>query len=226
MTSALRYLLDWSEVWTPLIPLFFLLFRRSQPRYLKPVIVYLILAFLINLASDIIAEYKKYLPDWAQSNNPLYNLHSITLLICFAYFFKLLNKNSFNKFQLNLLILSILLLVFNFSFLEKITNPQHLSGNLFTIVSYTLLIFCMLYYLNWLKDDEDDLTYEPHFWVVTGLSIYVVINFFVFLFYVPMIKENPALADNIWNIHNIAYILFCIFITKAFYVFPRHQLAN
>jgi uncharacterized membrane protein YidH (DUF202 family) len=84
----------------------------------------------------------------------------------------------------------------------------------------------MQYYLKWLQDDEDDLTYEPHFWVVTGLSIYVVINFFVFLFYVPMIKENPVLADNIWNIHNIGYILLCTFITKAFYVSPRNQFAN
>jgi hypothetical protein len=226
MTLTLRYLLSWSEVWTPLIVLFFLFFRRSQPRYLKPVIVYLILALCINLASDIIADYKKFLPSWAQSNNPLYNLHSLTFFICFAYFFKLLNKDHFNKLQLTLLIVSFALLSFNFLFIEKITNPDHLSGNLFTIVSYSLLILCMLYYLNWLQDDEDDLTYEPHFWVVTGLSIYVVINFFVFLFYVPMIKEDPKLADNIWNIHNIAYILLCIFIIKAFYVSPGHQLAN
>jgi hypothetical protein len=41
---------------------------------------------------------------------------------------------------------------------------------------------------------------------------------------VPMINQNPALADNIWNVHNIAYILFCIFITKAFYASARHQL--
>jgi hypothetical protein len=53
----------------------------------------------------------------------------------------------------------------------------------------------------------------------------VVINFFVFLFYVPMIKQDLKMADNIWNVHNIANILLCIFITKAFYVSPRHQLA-
>ena len=55
------------------------------------------------------------------------------------------------------------------------------------------------------------------FWVVTGLSIYVVINFFVFLFYVPLLTENPDLADRMWSIHNLAYITMCIFIAKAFY---------
>jgi quinol-cytochrome oxidoreductase complex cytochrome b subunit len=47
--------------------------------------------------------------------------------------------------------------------------------------------------------------------------MYVVINFFVFLFYVPMIDHNLALAINIWNVHNVAYIIFCLFITRALY---------
>ncbi len=54
------------------------------------------------------------------------------------------------------------------------------------------------------------------FLVVTGLSIYVVFNFFVFLFYVPMITENPDLANNMWDVHNAAYIILCILTAKAF----------
>jgi hypothetical protein len=225
MVISLREMLNWSEVWAPLIPLFFLLFRSSQPRYLKPVIIYLICAFFTSLVSDVIADYKKYLPGWMQSNNPLYNVHSLIFFISFSYFFKLLDNSSYKRFESFLLLLSGLIILFNFSYLESFTNPDHISGNLFTMVSYVLLIFCMLYYLTWLKDDELIITSEPHFWVVTGLSIYVVINFFVFLFYVPMIKQDPKMADNIWNVHNIANILLCIFITKAFYVSPRHQLA-
>jgi hypothetical protein len=81
-----------------------------------------------------------------------------------------------------------------------------------------------LYYLAKLRDEDDDLSRGPDFWVATGLSIYVVVNFFVFLFYVPMIDQNSSLADNIWNVHNIAYIILCIFITKAFYEPARYQL--
>ncbi len=225
MAISLRYLLNWSEVWAPLIPLFFLLFRPPQPRYLKPVIIYLICAFSISLVSDVIADFKRYLPGWMQSNNPLYNVHSLIFFISFSFFFKMLDINSYKRFQFILSVLSVLIILFNFSLIESFTNPDHISGNLFTMVSYVLLIFCMLYYLTWLKDDELDITSEPHFWVVTGLSIYVVINFFVFLFYVPMIIQDPKMADNIWDVHNIANILLCIFITKAFYVSPRHQLA-
>ena len=80
----------------------------------------------------------------------------------------------------------------------------------------------MLYYLAELKD-ENDLFNSPHFWVVTGLSIYVVVNFFVFLFYGPMLNVDIHLAVNIWNVHNIAFIIFCFFIGKAFYGSVRHQ---
>ncbi|CAN5184168.1 hypothetical protein BH20BAC1_BH20BAC1_14220 [soil metagenome] len=59
------------------------------------------------------------------------------------------------------------------------------------------------------------------FWVVTGLSIYVVTNFFVFLFYTPMLNTNLNLAMKMWNVHNTAFILLCIFISKAIYAPAR-----
>ena len=71
----------------------------------------------------------------------------------------------------------------------------------------------MFYYLTKLRDEVDEIASGPDFWVVTGLSIYVVVNFFVFLFYVPMINEDGNLANSMWDFHNIAYVILCIFIT-------------
>jgi hypothetical protein len=224
MEALLGFILDWSEVWALLIPIIYFLFHRRQPDFLKPVIVYLFAALLLNLMGNIIAEYKIYLPWWLQSNNPLYNVHSVIRFICFSYFFIALNQQAFKKWLYILPNLSLLIIIINFSTVENFGNPNHLSGNLLAAEAYLLLIYCMLYYLAKLREEESDFSSGPDFWVVTGLSIYVVINFFVFLFYVPMINQNPALADNIWNVHNIAYILFCIFITKAFYASARHQL--
>jgi hypothetical protein len=51
-----------------------------------------------------------------------------------------------------------------------------------------------------------------------------VVNFFVFLFYLPMIYVDVTLAVNIWNVHNIAFITFCLLLTKAFYGSSRYQL--
>lgn len=224
MQQLLRDILDWSEVWAPLIPIMYFLFHPRQPRFLKPVVVYLFVALLLNLIGNIIAEYKIYFPWWLQSNNPLYNVHSIVRFICFSYFFILLKQTSFKKLLYVLPNLSLLIIIINFSTVENFGNPNHLSGNLLTAEAYLLLIYCMLFYLAKLRDEESDLSSGPDFWVATGLSIYVVVNFFVFLFYVPMINQNSVLAENIWDVHNIAYILLCIFITKAFYAPARHQL--
>ena len=37
------------------------------------------------------------------------------------------------------------------------------------------------------------------------------------LYLFPMIDVDVDLAVNIWNVHNIAFIIFCLFITKSFY---------
>lgn len=217
MSKLLKLILDWSEVWAVLIPLLVLLFHRKQPATLKPVIVYLWAALFINLTGDVIADFKKHFPDWLQSNNPLYNIHSLVRYTCFSYFFFLLKQPYFTHLKKILPYFSAVFIFINFTAFENFFNPNNLSGNLLSIEAYLLLVYCMFYYLSELKDEVAFLTSKYDFWVVTGLSIYVVINFFVFLFYVPMITQSPVLADNMWSIHNIAYILFCIFIAKAFY---------
>ena len=53
----LKDILDWSEVWAPLIPLTILLIRKNQPSYLKPVIYYVIFALVINTIGNIIWDF-------------------------------------------------------------------------------------------------------------------------------------------------------------------------
>ena len=180
MNETLGIILDWSEVWALLIPLIYLLFKNHQPRYLKPVIIYLFVALLLNVTGNIIADYKAWLPSWMQSNNPLYNVHSIIRYICFSYFFVALNQSSFSVIKKMLPILSLLIFLINFTVAENFGNPQHLSGNLLSAEAYLLLIYCMLYYLAKLRNETDDISGGSDFWIVTGLSIYVVVNFFVF----------------------------------------------
>jgi len=215
--------LDWSEVWALMIPLAILLFRRQQPAGLKPIIVYVWLAFFINVAIDVIMAINIYVPGANLSNNPLYNLHSVTRFFCFSMYFMKLPHTAFIKFRKLLAVISATFLVINFSFFENFFNFDSLSGNLLAAEAYLLLVYCMLFYLSELRDDSKNLFNGPDFWVVTGLCIYVVINFFVFLFYLPMIDVNVDLAVNIWNVHNIAFIIFCLFITKAFYGSHRYK---
>ena len=223
MRELLLSVMNWSEVWAPLIPLAVLLYKKHQPHFLKPVIVYLFIALFINLAGDLIDVTKHSLPSWLQSNNPLYNVHSIIRFVCFSYFFTAVPYTSAGISKYVIPVVSILIIIINFGFIENFGNPNHLSGNLLAAEAYMLLVYCMQYYLSKLKNEEDDVTSGADFWVVTGLAVYVVINFFVFLFYVPMLQQDVTLAINIWYLHNVAYIVLCIFITKAFYEPARYK---
>jgi len=221
MVDYLLKILDWSEVWALLIPMMILLFRRQQPATLRPIIIYLWLAFIINLVIDIIMVLRTYYPEW--TNNPLYNIHSVVRFVCFSFYFIQLPQSSFTKFKKVLAAVSVVFIVINFSFFENFFNYDSFSGNLLATEAYLLLVYCMLYYLSELKDDSKNLFNGHDFWIVTGLSVYVVINFFVFLFYLPMIDVDLDLAMNIWNVHNIAFIIFCLFITKALYGSDRYK---
>lgn len=179
------------------------------------------MAFFLNLIGDFISDFKKYLPQWMQSNNPLYNLHSLVRFACFASFFISLRQPYFLIMKKALPVLSLLFLLLNFTLLENFFNPNHLSGNLLSAEAYLLLVYCLLFYLSQLKEDVEEIASGPAFWVTTGLCIYVVVNFFVFLFYVPLLNEDYMLTDRMWNVHNIVYILLCLCIAKAFYVSAR-----
>lgn len=214
----LQVILDWSEVWALLIPLIAYQLHDRQPAYFRPIVVYLYGAFLLNVLGDFIGDFKRHLPDWLQSNLLLYAFHSLFRLVCFVSFFFRLKQPHLRLIRLSLPWLYGLLAVLNYIFLEDYLDQNHLSGNLFTLEAYILLIYCLLYYLSQLQTDVERLRDEQEFWLVTGLSIYVVVNFFVFLFYVPMLRENFMLAERMWSVHNAAYIILCLFITKAIYV--------
>jgi hypothetical protein len=219
MSHLLLKILSWAEVWSLLMPIIILLKHRSQPDYLKPIRIYVWIAFGLNLAADIIAEFKRNLhfPDLLQSNNLIYNIHSIVRFTCFCAFFIALNQPFFTRIKKLLPILSLIFIAVNFTFFESFFKPNQLSGTLLTVEAYLLLIYCILYYLYQLKSEKKSSKREKHFWVATGLSIYVVINFFIFLFYDSMIHSDPYLARDMWRVHNIAYIVLSFFLAKAFY---------
>jgi hypothetical protein len=225
MESFIRSALDWSEVWALLIPLSVLMFRLKQQRYMKPVIIYLCIALVLNLLGDFIWVFKKYFPVWLTSNNVYYNIHALIRFACFSVFFFMLPQRSFAVLKKTLVAVLVVFTLVNFSFFENFFDYRYLSGNLLATQAYLLLIYCMQYYLSALRDDSPAIFGGPDFWVVTGLGIYVVISFFVFLFYRPMIDYDEDLSVRMWDFHNIGFILFCLFITKAFYGPVRYKPA-
>jgi quinol-cytochrome oxidoreductase complex cytochrome b subunit len=76
----------------------------------------------------------------------------------------------------------------------------------------------MLYYLAILREGPQNFWGIKDFWVVTALSFFSTINFFLFLFYLPLLEESVKNAISIWRIYDIAFIVFIILLTRAFYV--------
>jgi hypothetical protein len=217
---TILFILDWSELWAPLLSLIILLFYPRQPKFLKPIIVYLIGAVIFSLFGDIIAEAKREhydLPHWLQTNLYLYNLHSIVRFICFAAFFNAILK-PYSNIRKWLAILAGVFLLANFIFFEDFFNFWTFSSRLLSVEAGLLLLFCLQYYIIKLNEEETTTKRTPDFWVVTGLCIYVVVNFFIFLFYTTLAAgPYKRFLLSIWNVHNISYIVLCILLAKAFY---------
>ncbi len=218
----LQQILDWSEVWALFIPLAIILTRKNPPAYLKPVRLYIWIALLLNTAALVIWYRNRLgltdLPEFLHSNNFLYNIHSVIRLFLFVWFFILLNQRFMHRVKVVLPFLFILLLLINFVFFEDFFNYAMLSSRLLATEAAILLFYCLQYYIYLTIDDKStSLKKQPGFWVVTGLSIYVAANFFIFLFYTYLLKQNLIVfAVNIWDVHNIVFIILCICIAINF----------
>ncbi len=215
--NPLQLLIDWSEVWALVIPMLILAKKRKQPKHLSPIILYVFIAFFINFYADLISihifpiSFSKYFHE----NTYLYNIHTIVRFGCFSAFFILLKQPFLKTLKILAPIIFLLFTIIYFNF-EKFANPDHISADFLATEAFVLLIYCLIYYLYKLKTENEKSLSGADFYVVTGLSVYVVVNFFVFLFYVPMIVSDRGLADNMWNIHNVGFIILCIFLAKAF----------
>lgn len=216
MLDKLKLFFDWSEAWAPLIPIFALLKNRRQPHFLRPVIIYILLAFPINLFGNIIAILKIISPDWLRENIYLYNIHSVIRFVCFTYFFIGLKQGYYITLKKIIPVIYVVFLFVDLTISENFLSKEGIAANLFAGEAFLLLVYCLLYYLSKLQNDNDSLMAGVDIYVVTGLSIFVVVNFYVFLFYDAMLAEDWHLADNMWSVHNVAYIILCLLIAKAF----------
>lgn len=225
MTEYLEEILDWSEVWATLIPLIVYLWIKPNASWVKPVLIYLILALLIGLVVDVTWKFGK--EEWVKSTFSwlyrdkilytlvFYNINSFIRLILFTCFFYLANP-SFKKIYIivTCLFLAGTLINFTLEFENIITD---FSSRTFTVEAAIILFYCLLYFYHVNMNDEirSPLTLPP-FWIVMGLTLYTAVNFLIFLFYHYLISAERDYAIVIWNVHNIIYIVLMVFIAIAF----------
>jgi len=214
-------IVDWSEAWALLIPLYFIIRNKKQPIYLRPLRWYVIIALLINIAATCIHKFKIIWGfedgDFWFSNNFLYNIHSIIRLLLFSWFFILLGQRFMHRVKAILPFLFLVLAVINFIFFEDFFDRGMLSSRLLATEAALLLFYCLQYYIYLMIEDRTtSFNKQPGFWVVTGLTFYVAASFFIFLFYTYLIEHDINFAIDIWDVHNLAYILLCICLAVSF----------
>lgn len=230
MPQLLRDMLDWSEVWALLIPLTFMLIFRSSSGYLKPIRIYIIIFLLLNIVIDLKANLGDKLNiqdgDLLYNNNFIYHIESILRLLLFAWFFILLRQPFLVTIKKLIPFIFIGFVLVNFIFFEKFV-PQHeeaLSSRLLGTEAALMLFYCLQYFIYLIREDKITMVKsQPGFWVLVGLTIYVAASFFVYLFYDYLVHHYNEFAVSIWDVHNVTFIVFCVFIAIQFYQEHKQQ---
>jgi hypothetical protein len=210
-----KTILDWSEAWAPLIPLAVWMRHREQPRYLKPVVLYVGFSLVTNVAIDLIWKLRLVIPVPYNSNNWLYNVHSVGRFLLMAAFFIRLRQPFLRVVKWVGVVFFIGFVVVDFGWFERFFDYANLSSRLLAMEAGLLLFYCLQYYFYKVKEDLEIGRGQPDFWVVTGLGIYVAINFFIFLLYTELSVYYTRFAVDIWSIHNVSYVLLHICLAKA-----------
>ena len=216
-----KTILDWSEAWAPLLPLAVWMRHRRQPAYMQPVVLYVWFAFFCNLAIDMVWKGRNGIPVPYNSNNWLYNLHSLVRFALFACFFFRLRQPFLRVLKRAVVAVFVLFVLVDFGWFERFFDYAQLSSRLLAMEAGLLLFYCLQYYFYKLKEDLELEWVQPDFWVVTGVGIYVAINFLIFLTYNELSAYYTHFAVDIWSVHNLSYVLLHIFLAKALYESTR-----
>lgn len=212
MRQWVQLVLDWSEVWAILIPI---IIYKKQPVLYRPVVSYLWCALFINLTIDFVWKFRMVIPSAYNSNNYLYNVHSIIRFCLFTLFFVQLNQPFLVWVKKIVPILFLIFFVINFGWYEHFFNYSMFSSRLLAVEAFFLLFYVLQYYLFKINENVEVNIFTPDFWIITGLGIYMVINFFIFLLYNELSIRLQTFAISLWNVHNISYIIFNLFIAKS-----------
>lgn len=222
MHNLINQILDWSEVWALAIPLAVMLWSKKNPAAAKPMAVYVCVALVINFLQDYI--WKNHLVFSFSSrkgdNAVFYNIHSIIRFLLFSWFFIQITQPFLQQFKKMIFLAIIMIILVSYIFFESFLK---FSGPMLAIEAGGILFYCLLFYINLLMlDDETAYKKDAAFWLITGISIYMVINFPLFLFYNALSEKFKAFAVDIWDLHNVTYCLLCIFMARYFNAI-RHE---
>lgn len=164
---------------------------------------FLVIQFVFNLSANILNEL-----DW--KNLYLYHLNCLFsfFTISLFYYQLFITKNA----RIAISAVGVAYTVFFFYNIYKWENVSAFNSNTFVVASFILCTYALFYYLKlFTSSAEDNILKSASFWFNTGIFSYYTINFFIFLTYNKLTRENQPLITIIWQIHNVVFFIMCIY---------------
>lgn len=212
---------NWSEAWSLLIPLLVIVFQKRVRAEMYPLFIYVLIAFVLNLTATTIFAMNKSMPAFLKNNNVFYNLHSITRVLFLGTYFFGLQILRFTLFYKILLVGYIGFILLDFLFFESLFR---FSNVLFTVESILLLIVCLTFLFQAMRDESQvDWIKHPAFLVFTGVGLYEAVNFFIFLAFYDLVEKDRQFGKLTMTIHNMTFVVFCILLALAFYKYEKRS---
>ena len=222
----IQLLRDWSEVWALLIPLIIILIYRPKGKNVSLLIIYVILAFILNFFAIWMVEFYYWVPSWmTKGNNVFYNIHSFIMVILFGWY--IIRVRSYKNVHIMRFILFAYVAFVLLNFILR-DSPLLLSTRHFTVGSTVLLLMCLFYFfrtimeesrINWLR--------HPSFIICTAVCLYQAITFFIFLFIYPLFDEtynrDLSFAMLMMRVYQIIFVIFCILLAIGLFQYRKRK---
>ena len=171
---------------------------------LKALLLYLVLALLINIAGITLAHFH-------QNNLPLLHVYTLVELVALMWYYRLAFDNkTVNVYTTVLMIAFPLYCVINFSFFQSIYTFNTYTRPIGALI---IILFSGIYLAGHSGTDKKGLLNSAGRWVASGLLIYFCSSLFQFIFSNVISHNATKLVKNIvWSLHAtflmIMYICF------------------
>jgi hypothetical protein len=215
MNTFLYNILQWAEVWAFFIPLFIIIRYKITAPELRPIILYVWIAFIFNSLAVPLGVFQKYMPANLPDNNILYNIHTVIRFILFCWYIIKTDLLKSKKLLIAIIPIFLILVISNYIIL---VSPLSFNSNVSSVESMILLSLCIAFFLLSITDDSDTIWMEqPAFLVCAGISFYESIIFFIFLFFNALFQRDKNFGVITMEIFSVCTVILCIIFAIVLY---------
>lgn len=169
------------------------------------ILVYIVVQAILNTSATIIDQ-------WYDSNNIfLYHINCLlSLFILIKYLESIIALKNIRSITIGVFIVFYL-----FYLITIVLDEGRITFNSksFGLASFFIVVYCLLYYREQLKYPKtESISRSKDLWYVTGIFAYYGGTFSIVTSYRILTTRNINDAGFLWKIHNVVFLIMCIYI--------------